>query len=413
MSSRQHSPLVIVEGQGSRVLQPVTLRANGASSGYDEAWVRDLVLANPTSIPVHEIDPAFGPLIPICRELDTRIAGPADAFFINPLGMPTLVECKLWRNPEARREVVGQILDYARVLKRWSYTDLQQQAARARNERGFNLAEFVRAQVGADFDEAAFCDNVTRNLSRGRILLLILGDGIREGVESIAEYVQGSPGLHFTLGLVEMQVFEVGPDVRIVQPRVLARTVIVNRTVVDLARPELEIQDADLDDVALPQAPRDLDERQSYMLGFWTDLLATLKLDDSSQQMAKPLAGSNIYFPMPIRQLWVTCYFSQKSNNIGVFLGWHRISELAAEIIGRLEEAKAEIDEDFGKAGLKTSWNLEGGKIHITASKHYPVLRDPACRDDQLEWFRNTINAYVNVLRPRIAAMMSDSQPLA
>ena len=29
-----------------------------------------------------------------------------------------LIECKLWRNPEARREVVGQILDYAKVLTR-------------------------------------------------------------------------------------------------------------------------------------------------------------------------------------------------------------------------------------------------------------------------------------------------------
>ncbi len=34
-----------------------------------------------------------------------------------------LVEAKLWRNPEARRKVIGQILDYAKELSRWNYED--------------------------------------------------------------------------------------------------------------------------------------------------------------------------------------------------------------------------------------------------------------------------------------------------
>jgi len=28
----------------------------------------------------------------------------------------TIGECKLWRNPEARRKAVGQVLDYAKDL---------------------------------------------------------------------------------------------------------------------------------------------------------------------------------------------------------------------------------------------------------------------------------------------------------
>jgi hypothetical protein len=46
-------------------------------------------------------------------------AGPLDALFINRHGALGLVKCKLWRNPQARREVVGQILDYAKELARW------------------------------------------------------------------------------------------------------------------------------------------------------------------------------------------------------------------------------------------------------------------------------------------------------
>ena len=74
------------------------------------------------ALPIGEIEPAFGPLIPVCRELPTEV-GPIDLLFINPTGLLTLVECKLWKNPQARREVVGQILDYATEMSRWSYSN--------------------------------------------------------------------------------------------------------------------------------------------------------------------------------------------------------------------------------------------------------------------------------------------------
>ncbi len=253
MSLRQHTPLVLTSADGtSHRLAPVSLQLGRTGGGYDEAWIRDLVFAHPAALPVGEIEPSFGPLIPVCTELDTRTAGFADALFLNPLGMPTLVECKLWRNPEARREVVGQILDYASVLRRWTFADLQREAARARREQGFDLSAHIQEHGGsADFDEAAFVDNVTRNLAQGRLLLLVVGDGIRAGVETIADYIQGTTGLHFTLGLVEMQAFELGDGRRIVQPRVLTKTLIVNRTVVDLAQPGLTVtQDGSADDVA-------------------------------------------------------------------------------------------------------------------------------------------------------------------
>jgi hypothetical protein len=191
--ARQHTPLILVEPtSGCRVLAPVSLSATTQSDGYDEAWLQDLIFTQPQAMPVAELDPAYGPLTPICKELYTE-AGYIDALFMNPLGMLTLVECKLWRSPEARREVVGQILDYARTLKKWTFSDLQREAARARKEQNFDLAAHVlsaSANPNPNFDKAAFVDNVTRNLQKGRVLLLVVGDGIREGIEAIAEYLQ-------------------------------------------------------------------------------------------------------------------------------------------------------------------------------------------------------------------------------
>ena len=68
----------------------------------------------------------FSGPVAICTELNT-LAGPIDNFMVTPSGLPVLVECKLWRNPEARREVVSQILDYAKELSRWSSSDVQRE----------------------------------------------------------------------------------------------------------------------------------------------------------------------------------------------------------------------------------------------------------------------------------------------
>ncbi|MFC6463355.1 hypothetical protein ACFP76_23215 [Paracoccus aerius] len=57
-------------------------------------------------------------------------AGRIDNLLLTPAGLPVVVECKLWRNPQARREVVGQVLEYARELSRFTSADLQREASK-------------------------------------------------------------------------------------------------------------------------------------------------------------------------------------------------------------------------------------------------------------------------------------------
>jgi hypothetical protein len=104
----------------------VPLTPLGLQSDRDtvnEAGIKALVDAHPACLPIAEIDPMLSGPVPICTELKTP-AGPIDIFMVTPSGLPVLVECKLWRNPEGRREVIGQILDYAKELSRWSSSDL-------------------------------------------------------------------------------------------------------------------------------------------------------------------------------------------------------------------------------------------------------------------------------------------------
>ena len=234
--SRQHSTPYLVTDTTSRSLQAV--------EDLDEKWLQKFIFAHPQSLPVDEIEPAFGPLIPVCRELGTQ-AGPVDVLFVNTAGLVTLVECKLWENPEARREVVGQILDYAKEISRWSYAELEEAVDKALNKReGRSLYELV-SQCSEELDQSEFIDNVARYLKRGRFLLLIVGNGIRESVERIAEFLQEHAHLNFGFALIEVGVFRVPPDFGtgyFVQPRVIAQTIEIERAVVRIEDGKLVVE---------------------------------------------------------------------------------------------------------------------------------------------------------------------------
>lgn len=236
--NKQHTCPLIIEGkpQNDNVqkLEKVTLGLglkNKEDKLYDEDWIQNLIHENPSILPVEELESAFFPLYPVCRELKTP-AGYLDNLFVSENGSLTLVECKLWRNPEARREVVGQALDYAKEFANWSYEDLSTAINETIQEKGNFLFETV-AKENPELDEATFVDAVSRNLARGRFLILIVGDGIREGVENISNFLQKHAGLDFTFGLVELGLYKV-PEVEryIIQPRILTRTYTIERSVI-------------------------------------------------------------------------------------------------------------------------------------------------------------------------------------
>ena len=246
------------------------LEARSEVGGYDENWLQRLLFETPEVLPIAEIDRAFTPAVPLCRELPT-VAGSIDLAYVSDQGLLSIVECKLWRNPEARRAAVTQILDYAKEISRWSYEELNDAVRRAakRPENANALFELVQEQNDT-IDEQTFVDDVTRNLRSGRFLLLVVGDGIREGVERIADYLKQSAGIRFTFGLVELAIFDM-PDGStggiIVEPRVLARTFEIERAVVRLADAGVVVEDppspdAPTSDVRTRRTP--ITEREFY-----------------------------------------------------------------------------------------------------------------------------------------------------
>ena len=101
---------VMVTGEVSRVLQRE--RIGGKDGHHDEQWLQHLVHRHPTCIPMDQIEPGLPELIPVCMELPLS-SGYLDNLLMTPEGDIVIVEVKLFGNPQARREVVAQALDYA------------------------------------------------------------------------------------------------------------------------------------------------------------------------------------------------------------------------------------------------------------------------------------------------------------
>ncbi len=199
---------------------------------YNEDWLQNLIHDNPGLIPASEIEACFDNLVPIMREF-TLPSGYLDNFYVTPEGYPVLVEVKLWKNQEARRKVVAQILEYAKDFAALSYEDINREIRKQlKNQKlGENpLHEIVSAYAASQPVEAIFVDRVTRNLREGRFLLLILGDGIREEMAALADYLMHH-SLRYAFGMIEIKLFKIPDGSVLALPRVLAKTQTIERHV--------------------------------------------------------------------------------------------------------------------------------------------------------------------------------------
>lgn len=228
-ASRHSPPLLVREGQPPLKLERLSLGVGELGGQRREEFIQELVHGSPDIIPMADIEPAFSPLLSVCRELETP-AGFLDNLWLTPSGGLVLGECKLVRNPQTRREVLSQALDYARAVSAWHYEELENAAIKAGRGAFNSLWHLVREQT--DLDEAQFVDAVERRLRSSRFVVLIIGDGIQEGTEALTTYLQLHAGLHVTLALVEISFWHGIEDGLLIVPRVPLRTVLVERGIV-------------------------------------------------------------------------------------------------------------------------------------------------------------------------------------
>jgi hypothetical protein len=389
--------ILLLEGAGAGARQAKRLRL-GVTGGRNEAWLRDTLFAHPEILPMQDLDSAYGPLVPLCRELRTE-AGPLDIAYINPAGRLTLVECKLWSNYEARRKVVAQTLDYARAISRWTYVDLQRQVSAATGRKGNVPFEAARA-LEPDLQEHRFADAVTRALRAGRFQLLIAGDGIREDIGGLTDLINRNAASAFSLGLVEVALYDLGDGGLAIQPRVVARTQLIERNIT-LVRGDdgvTEVAAFDADDVPqVAAATKGAGESplQAEYRAWWAPVIAA-PLDDPEQEPPSLRWPNHVRLPLPFPGTWVTAYRSSASGGtLGVFLAG-KDAGLAA-LWERLEGGPAALIEDLPEASIKTNDAGSPGVSTVRAAADFPD------DDARRAWLASTLNLYANALRSRLS----------
>jgi len=148
-----------------------------------------------------------------------------DHVFLDQEGIPTLVEIKRQTDTRLRREVVGQMLDYAaNCLTYWSVETLQSSLERTCSEAdpSGDVETALSELTGPDISVEEFWQLVKTNLQAKRIRLLFVADVIPIELRRIVEFLNEQMDPAEVLA-VELRQFE-SENLKVLVPTVYGQT---------------------------------------------------------------------------------------------------------------------------------------------------------------------------------------------
>lgn len=216
---------VYVLSQGELSALPLRPMRSGLFGKSLEDALQYILEQHPAVIPGSQIDPAGEdpPRFALLRR-EMPVGGwSLDHLYVDQFGVLTLVETKLLQNPESRRDVVGQIIEYAANAKsEWASGKARQYASEFWSKRGKDLDEVLQ-DVFPELDLVRFWDEVESNLEESRLRLIIAADSIRPEVRRMIEYLNTEMENAEVLGL-ELRVYGEEDGLVILAPRIVGQT---------------------------------------------------------------------------------------------------------------------------------------------------------------------------------------------
>ncbi len=191
MALEKHDEVFWLEGEELYSL-PVRPMKEGIFGKTLEDALQTLIEKHPNVIPGQMIDPESDdpPRFILLRREMPISSWSLDHLLVDQRGVLTLVETKLIQNPEARREVIGQIMEYAaNAVERWNISKLQEDATKYWFDRGKELSDVIKEGFGVDIIAQELWDSVEENLKHGKIRLIIAADKLSPEVRRIIEYL--------------------------------------------------------------------------------------------------------------------------------------------------------------------------------------------------------------------------------
>jgi len=138
MPHRTVRPAIVIPGVPVRTLE----RLPRVHTTFDERFLQDLLADHPELLPVHDVRDDAGSLLCIGREVAVS-SGAIDNLYLSTEGYPVIVETKLWRNPQARREVLSQTLDYIKDVVQKDFEWFAQQWMLFNQQHGNYTGDFL------------------------------------------------------------------------------------------------------------------------------------------------------------------------------------------------------------------------------------------------------------------------------
>ncbi|GAB3523487.1 PDDEXK family nuclease [Arthrobacter monumenti] len=142
-----------------------------------EAHLQEILADHPQLIP------GVGPAARTCKEFRSDV-GRTDLVAVESDGSITLVECKLASNPQIRREIIGQMFDYASRFWKMNAVEFQTQWE----------ARTGHPLVGAADQDIHFEEDLAKNLTAGRFSIVLAVDEISAGLKRMVEYLNFMAG---------------------------------------------------------------------------------------------------------------------------------------------------------------------------------------------------------------------------
>ncbi len=146
-----------------------------------------------------------------------------DHLFLDQEAIPTLVEVKRSSDTRIRREVIGQMLDYAaNAVAYWPVEEIKARFESRCREDGIDAEAELAGFPDESQDASAFWQQVKTNLQAGRVRLLFIADEIPPELRRIVEFLNSQMDPAEVLA-IEVKQF-VGENLKTLVPRVLGQT---------------------------------------------------------------------------------------------------------------------------------------------------------------------------------------------
>ena len=146
-----------------------------------------------------------------------------DHLFLDQDGIPTLVEVKRSSDTRLRREVVGQMLDYAaNAVVYWPVETIRTKFETNYEVNNIDPKTALIELVGADTDQEEFWQKVKTNLQAGKVRLVFVADEIPSELRRVVEFLNEQKDPAEVLA-VEISQY-VAEGLKTLVPRVIGQT---------------------------------------------------------------------------------------------------------------------------------------------------------------------------------------------